>query len=551
MHAAVALAFILALAVRAEEPFDPAISTAPVIRSVALAGSRLPVTLATQVGQPYNAGNISRDVHELWNSGRFEDIRVETMRCDDGTAVTFRVVEARPFLIRKVLIEPSTLGVRLEIPVGTRVDRRRVQAVALGARRQLASQGYSNSQVNPELVETAPGQADLHLNITPGDRIRVTNIQFDGDSALDNTELRQTLRALRIRHILGWRLLPGYSREAVDADLARLSSLYISKGYFDAKVWLESTEIHGKEAEVRIRTDAGPLYPTKHRPCELCAALFRARREAESQGILDFTATLRVRDADLTTAIERGSVFRVGRIEFTGNRHYSDAMLRRNFLIEEGQLLDGRRLRKSIDRLNRSKLFEPIDASQVVVRPSETKGVADVIVKLRELKRGAWRLSGPAGPPSFAGSLEASIRSRLPPWGSGFFELATYTASITVFAFAHPILPLLAADPRRKLLPVLAIARPFSPGEGWQSGFTIAPEFGWRPSAVTYSATQIQQRLLPILAGDRGLVPELPVTVEGPSSQGVMLCEPPPPRFAKLRYGATIALRLLGAFTGI
>jgi hypothetical protein len=30
-----------------------------------------------------------------------------------------------------------------------------------------------------------------------------------------------------------------------------------------------------------------------------------------------------------------------------------------------------------------------------------------------------------------------------------------------------------------------------------------------------------------------------------------MLCEPPPPRFVKLRYGATIALRLLGAFTGI
>ena len=29
---------------------------------------------------------------------------------------------------------------------------------------------------------------------------------------------------------------------------------------------------------------------------------------------------------------------------------------------------------------------------------------------------GGVRISGPAGPPSFAGSLEASIRSRLPPW---------------------------------------------------------------------------------------------------------------------------------------
>jgi Surface antigen variable number repeat len=244
-------------------------------------------------------------------------------------------------------------------------------------------------------------------------------------------------------------------------------------------------------------------------------------------------------------------VYHVGRIEFVGTHHYSDALLRRNFLLDEGQLLDGRLLRKSIDRLNRSKLFETTDESQVVIRPREAEGVADVIVKLTERERGAWRLSGPVGPASFAGPLEASISSRLPPWGSGILELATYTASVSMFAFARPLLPLLGVDPRRSLLPVLALARPFSPGEGWKSGFSVAPQFGWRASALSYSATQIQQRLLPALAGDRGLVPELPVTVEGPSGEGVMLCEPPPPRFARLRYIATIGLRFLGAFAGI
>jgi hypothetical protein len=302
---------------------------------------------------------------------------------------------------------------------------------------------------------------------------------------------------------------------------------------------------------VRIRAEAGPLYRLERRPCDVCAALLRARREAESQGILDFSAALRVRGESLTTTIERGEAHRVGRIEFFGNRHYADATLRRNVLIEEGQLLDGRLLRKGVDRLNRAKLFQPIDASQVVIHPGGAKGVADLTVKLTELKRGSWRPSGPAGPPSFAGSLEASLKSRLPPWGSGLFELATYTASVSVFAFAHPILPLLAVERRRKLLAVLALSRPFSPGEGWESGFSIAPELGWRASALGYSLTQMQQRLLAVLAGDSGLVPELAVTVEGPGRGGVMFCEPAPPRFAKLRYGGTIALRLLGAFVGI
>jgi hypothetical protein len=551
MHAVAIFALALTLAVGAEGPFNPAVSTPPVVRSVVVGGAKAPVTLATQVGRPYNASAIAQDVHTLWEMGRFEDIRVEAAPEGDGIAVMFHVVETRPLLLRKVLIEPSSFGLKLGIPEGAPVDRRRGQAFAREARKQLAAQGYLNAQVNPQLVPVTPGTADLHLTITAGGRIRVTATEFIGDSVLDSSELRQALRALRIRHIFGWRLLPGYSREAVDGDLARIDSLYLSKGYLDANVRLENTEIEGKNAVVRIRADAGPLYQLKQRPCDVCAALLRARREAESRGVLDFSASLRVRGENLATTIDRGEPYRVGRIEFSGNRHYSDATLRRNFLIEEGQLLDGRLLRKSIDRLNRGKLFEPIDSSQVLIHPGGAKGVADLRVKLTELKRGSWRISGPAGPPSFAGSLEASLKSRLPPWGSGVFELATYTASISMFAFAHPILPLLAIDRRRKLLAVLALSRPFSPGEGWESGFSIAPELGWRASALGYSLTQVQQRLLPVLAGDSGLVPELPVMVEGPRREGVMLCEPAPPRFAKLRYGATIALRLLGVFTGI
>jgi hypothetical protein len=551
MHAVAALALFFALAVYSEGPFDPVVSPPPVVRSVVVLGAKPPVTLATQVGQPYNANLIAQDVHKLWNTGRLEDIRVESARDGDGIAVMFHVVKWRPLLLRKVLIEPSTFGLKLGIPEGSPIDRQRAQAFAREARKQLVTQGYLNAQVNPELVPVTPGTADLHLTIAAGDRIRVTETQFTGARVLDSSELRRSLRALRIRHIFGWRLLPGYSREAVDADLARLDSLYISKGYFDASVRLVSIEIQGKNVVVHIRADAGAQYQLKHRPGDVCASLLRARREAESRGILDFSATLRMRGESFDTSIERGEAYRVGRIEFSGNHHYADATLRRNFLIEEGQLLDGRLLRKSIDRLNRSKLFQPIDASQVVIHPGSAKGVADLTVKLTEQKRGSWRLSGPAGPPSFAGSLEASLKSRLPPWGAGLFELATYTASVSAFAFAHPILPLLAVDRGRKLLPVLALSRPFSPGEGWESGFSIAPELGWKASALGYSLTQVQQRLLPVLAGDSGLAPELPVTVEGPGRESVMLCEPAPPRFARLRFGAIVALRLLGAFVGI
>ncbi|HEV2688244.1 MAG TPA: POTRA domain-containing protein, partial [Bryobacteraceae bacterium] len=365
---------------------------------------------------------------------------------------------------------------------------------------------------------------------------------------------------LQTRRILGWPLLPGYSPEAVESDLARLRSSYLSKGYFDASVRVEETDVQQKDARISVWIEPGQLYAVAPDALPSCRSLFAARRAAERQGILDFAATLHVQPtgaaepdanpaADVTLNIQRGQPYRVGRIVFIGNHHFSDAMLRRNLLLDEGELLDEFLLRRSLARLNRTGLFETLSENNVSVHTDSATGIADIAIQLTEHKRGAWRLSGPVGPASFAGPLQASISARLPPWGAGLLELSTYTASVSMFAFAHPLLPLLSIGAKRPLLPVLALQRPFSPGEGWKSGFSFAPQLGSRALGLGYGVTQTEQRLLPLLSGDRGLVPELSITVDGPSGEGVIVCDPPPPRFGGLRTSAGIALRFLGALT--
>ncbi len=498
MHAAVVslLALFAAIAARSEPT---------IIKSVTIHGTQMKVNLATQVGQPYDTGVIDRDVHQLWATRRFGDIRVGARHDPDGTEVIFQVTPSHP----------------------------------------------------PEI---APLQA-------APDHIRVTQVNFVGDPGLDPVQLRHALRPLRIRRIIprfpglwnGWRLLPDYSREAVDGGLARLRSLYLSKGYFDAAVRLEDTDVTARQASITFFVRSGPRYQTRESIPQLCKTLLAQRRDAERQGILDFSATLHVQLADnsstrvnLITSIDPGPPYRIGRVEFLGNHHYSDAMLRRTLLLDEGQLLDEYLLRKSAARLNQTALFEPITAANIAVQTNETTGIANLTIRLTEHKRGAWNLSGPAGPASFAGPLVASIGSRLPPWGAGLFELSTYTASISLIAFAHPLIPALSLNPKRRLLPVLAFSRPFFPGEGWKSGFSIAPQLGWRALALGYATTQFEQRLLPTLSGDRGLVPELPVTIEGPNNNGgVMFCEQPAPRLMPLRMAASMSLRFLGALTGL
>jgi hypothetical protein len=546
-----ALFCMMAPLVFADGPPITMVATAPAIQSVTVRGTHRYVDLATQVGQPYNADVIDSDVHKLWDTGRFEDIRVETIPKVDGTAVVFRVIESPELPLHRLRIDPSTFGLQLPLREGTPLNRVRAQAAAIEARKQLEGQGYLHAEVDYRLVPVAHNQVDLHLTVTPGGRLRVKEIDFTGDVVFDAKELRTALRAMRTRRVFGWPMFPTYSPEAVEADVARLRSWYLSKGYFDAKVLLDDLQLDRKEARVQFRIEPGPLYQVKDEGSAnlpaLCPSMLAARRQAERQGILDFSATLTVQPSGLTVATQSGQPFRVGRIDFIGNRHYSDATLRRNFLLDEGQLFDERLLRLSLAKLNRTMLFEPVSEVNAAIHTNEASGVADVTVRLIERKRGAWNLSGPVGPASFAGPLQASLSSRLPPWGSGLLELSTYTASVSMFAFAHPLLPLLAVDPRRRLWPVLALQRPFSPAEGWKSGFSFAPQLGWRVSGLNYSITQAQQRLLPLLSGDRGLTPELQVAVQGPGGDGVIFCEPPTPRFEHARIAAAVGLRVLGA----
>ena len=241
----------------------------------------------------------------------------------------------------------------------------------------------------------------------------------------------------------------------------------------------------------------------------LCSTLLAARREAERRGVLDFSA--------------KAQPYRTGRIEFTGNHHYADSTLRRNFVLDEGEWLDQRLLRKSIARLNQTGLFERIQERDIAILRHPETSLADVTIRLKERKGRAWAISGPLGPMSFAGPLQASLSSRLPAW-------ATYAASVSLFVYGRPLL-------------VFALARPYSPGEGWKSGFAIAPQLGWQRSALSYAMTQAQHRLLDLLDGNRGLERPLAVTVERPSGDAIMYCEPPKPGL--LRSVAAIAVRFM------
>ncbi len=263
---------------------------------------------------------------------------------------------------------------------------------------------------------------------------------------------------------------------------------------------------------------------------ELCACLLNLRSDAETQGRLDFTAEVESASADgaveLTARISDGSAHAVGRINFAGHTRIDDSTLRRAMTIYERDLLDVTQLRRSLARINDIGVFEPLSLADISITRRDDGVTADVTIPLRERKRRWWSISGPMIPG--IGMLQASVSSRLPPWGRGVFEATTYFLSFNVTGFAKPF---------------LTLQRPVIPGQELLSGFALSPALSPLAMSRHYGLAHLAHGLGPILDGRANDPLAVPVTSAGVEAEP-LICVPPKARLWWLRSAATIVGRV-------
>ena len=258
----------------------------------------------------------------------------------------------------------------------------------------------------------------------------------------------------------------------------------------------------------------------------LCACLLGARDIAESQGRIDFAVVVEAADAtesaDLTAHVQMGSARTVGRITFSGHRGIGESTLRRAMTLNERDLFDVRKLRRSLARLNEIGLIDPLTLSDIEVLRNADGLTADVTIPLRERKRRWWSLSGPAIP-GLGGSFGASISSRLPPWGRGLFEASTYYVTFNAIGLSKPLL---------------------LPGQALLSGFAMSPSLSPRAILTRYGSTHLTRGVHAVLDDERVDALAVPVTAHGRPGSELLVCNPPKPRLWWLRRGGALAIDL-------
>jgi len=323
----------------------------------------------------------------------------------------------------------------------------------------LASKGYPNAKVTVTEEEVSATSTALTFNVDQGNRSRIIEIVFEGNEIFKDGELRSKLELVRksglISRFKGQDIL---DLRKLQYDLRKnVLSYMFSKGYFQARVGdpeivglgfkrtsplpligalpiplLTSQDdalrivvpiTEGKIFKVgELKVEGNSIFSSDQilsyvglRKGEVAngkrlqdAVYEDLKKVYGSQGFVLYNAEFDpdFRDnpdnpkegiVDVTITIEEGRQFRLRRLEFTGNTFTRDKILRREVLINEGDIYDQISLERSVLRLNQTQYFDPIDKDKdVEIRTDEEQGEVDLVLKVKERGRQQISLNGGA-----------------------------------------------------------------------------------------------------------------------------------------------------------
>jgi len=457
--------------------------TRPFIENIIFEGNqRFPRdTLLSRVfsrpGDPYSEEALRRDFHALWNTGWFEDIRLEvenSPRNPNGRIVIFYVKE-RPIIRRiryvgnKSVSESDILerfkDRKVGLSVESQFDPTKIKRAVVVLKDLLAEHGRQFAAIKPTYEKIPASNAViLTFNVDEGPKVKVGKITITGNHAFSQRRIIRAMRhsrpyavPLELFYISVMRKTFDRQKLAEDLEVG-IRGLYQDHGYFRVLVkdpvlktvdvsrpglpgpWPLVGRKHGKATNITIPVEEGSRYrmgrlvvrsadPEKGlffktdflerifplKPGEIFAtdkirkALEDYRKLYGAWGFIDFTAEP-LTDIDeaqkrinLTLEFDQQKQFYVRRIEFLGNTTTRDKVIRREVLLNEGDLFNSHLWELSILRLNQLDYFNKIKPEDADIKRNVKQATVDITLHVREKGKQSIGLSG--GISGLAGSF--------------------------------------------------------------------------------------------------------------------------------------------------
>ncbi|MGA3264139.1 MAG: outer membrane protein assembly factor BamA [Terracidiphilus sp.] len=412
--------------------------------------------LFTHPGDTYDPISIERDFNSLWNTGYFENLRIEREDSEKGIILDIFVKE------KPTIREINYPGLN-SVSVSDVLDRFKKEKVGLSVESQydpakilrattvlkniLSEHGHQFAVIKLDIKDIPPASVQVNFRIKEGPTVKVGKIKFTGNQHISSLILRRSMKNLKpigIPYSLFFEdLFPQtFDASKLEEDTERVRFAFRDKGYYNAAIeqpktqirdqgglnWLTFRPNKGKRIDILMPIEEGARYRLGTITFSGNKAVTNVRALRSTFAVKDgewFNATLIGKGLDnlkkaygqlgyinfgaipkpvfddqkktvsLNIDIDEGKPFYVSRIEFQGNTITRDKVIRRELMLDEGQVYNSQLWEYSLLRLNQLEYFEPLKVDQdSEAHQDADAGTVELLLKVKEKGKNSIGING-------------------------------------------------------------------------------------------------------------------------------------------------------------
>lgn len=329
-------------------------------------------------------------------------------------------------------------------------------------------QGFRSASVDYRIDDISKTEKKVVFLIDEGDKVKIESISFTGNTAASAQSLRNAMHKTKVATF--WRILSDdtvYNQVNYEADVESIKALYQSKGYKDVvvkdpilDVYIVNPNAKPTKIKRRVRITvpivqgdkfytntitvvrvqqngqaAEPPEPAVYPGALLLKQFWELppgsvlNRDHLVEGLAGIEVMYKTRGyiywfadpvfkevgkdrVDIEVRIFEGDKFYLGRLEVQGNTQTRDKVIRREFGLDEGDVMDMEAVKKSIQKISQLGYFKLGEEPQFGVRGEEKK--VDIVLKGQETSRNEIQFgAGYSGFDGFFGQFSFQTRNFL------------------------------------------------------------------------------------------------------------------------------------------
>lgn len=413
--------------------------------------------IGSRKGDRPDAAAIDQEIKMIWELGYFSDVTADMERRPDGLYLVYTVAEKPKVEVIDVqgaseLDSDDVLSV-MSTKAGSVLNESMLADDIQKILGEYRKKGFYLAKVDQRIDMRQGGTtAALTILVEEGKKLYIKDVRIEGASSLDEGEIKDQL-LLSERSLISFFTGTGVLKEElIERDSSAITAYYLDRGYMDVTIAAPRIDFEEDGIAITFPIYEGPLYTLGevHLTGDLIDADTRLREvmttdklaaegkpfnltamQADSKSLSDFYADYGYAFADIDArpqkhtdgsnivdinyVIQKKNKIYVRRVLVEGNDKTRDNIILREMRLTDSEEFEGKKLRRSTERLNKLGYFEVAEAELV---PTEQEDEVDLKVKVKERPTGA--LMAGVGYSTFSQfGVSATIMERN-LWGKGY-----------------------------------------------------------------------------------------------------------------------------------